>query len=58
MFCGDETLTPPGKMDRYLMNEDIAGILGTYVFENVDEVLSNEDALQLIFENKSNIKNA
>ena len=58
MFCGDETLTPPGKMDRYLMNEDIAGILGTYVFENVDEVLSNEDALQLIFENKSNIENA
>lgn len=58
VFSGDETLTPLGKMDRYLLNQDLAGVLGAYVFEDVEEVISDPSELQNIFGNQENINNA
>jgi hypothetical protein len=58
-FVGDETWesdgTINGKLDRYLLNADIAGFLGKYVFENVAEVINHSPTLQEVFENEDNV---
>jgi hypothetical protein len=58
LFCGDETLTPIGKMDKYLLNQDLAGVLGAYIFEDVEEVLSDTAELENIFGVEENMTNA
>jgi hypothetical protein len=35
VFCGDETTHLISKMDRYLSNQDIAGLFGSLVYEDV-----------------------
>ncbi len=54
MFCGDETTSPIGKMDKYLLNHDIAGLLGSLVYEDFEAVLENHGEVELIFENDNN----
>jgi hypothetical protein len=54
VFCGDETTSPIGKMDKYLLNQDIAGLLGSLVYEDVEAVLENHGEVELIFENDNN----
>jgi len=58
VFCGDETVTINGenaKLDRYLLNADIAAFLGKYVFDNTAaQVMQSEEMLDIIFENPKN----
>jgi hypothetical protein len=54
----DETVYNNGKvgcLDRYMMNADIAGFLGRYVFDSsASEVMADQDILNEIFENPKN----
>jgi hypothetical protein len=58
VFCGDETVTIKGenaKLDRYLLNADIAAFLGKYVYDHTAaQVMQSEETLDTIFENPKN----
>lgn len=58
IFSGDETQSTDGvngKLDKYLMNQDIAGFLGKYVFDSTAaQVLKSTEILDQIFENPKN----
>jgi hypothetical protein len=58
VFCGDETVTINGenaKLDRYLLNTDIAAFLGKYVYDHTAaQVMQSEETLGSIFENPKN----
>lgn len=43
-----------GKMDQYLLNEDIGGVLGKFVFDNLDEVLEDANTVSTIFGDEGN----
>lgn len=58
IFCGDDTQNPIGKMDKYLLNQDIAGVLGAYIYEDANELLTSDEDLKNIFENEANLNEA
>lgn len=58
IFCSDETLNPIAKMDKCLLNQDIAGVLGAYIFQNAADLLSSVSTLKDIFENEANLNTA
>jgi hypothetical protein len=44
-----------GKLDRYLLNADIAAFLGKYVYDHTAaQVMQSEETLDNIFENPKN----
>jgi hypothetical protein len=44
-----------GSLDRYMMNADIAGFLGRYVFDSsASELMADQQMLDEIFENSKN----
>ena len=56
-FARDETVldrsTIVGKLDRYLLNADIAGFLSEYVFDNdISEIVNDTETMNNIFENE------
>jgi hypothetical protein len=52
-FAGDETKLMGdkiiGTLDEYLLNQDIAIILKTYVFEDFESFLEDEEAIKQVF---------
>ena len=52
-FKADETKTSgdviSGKIDSYLMDEDIGGILSRFVYEDFDSVINDEETVHKIF---------
>ena len=38
-----------GKLDSYLMDEDIGGILGRFVYDDVESVISDKKTVSNIF---------
>jgi hypothetical protein len=61
-FVSDETVVVNGKIgkiDRYMLNSDIAGYVGKYVFESSpQEVLASDELMNEVFENPQNMLNA
>ena len=57
-YVGDEMVMEcgviAGKLDKYLLNADIAGLLGKYIFANVMDVVGSEETIAEIFENTAN----
>jgi hypothetical protein len=47
-FAGDQTIEN-NKLDMYLLNDDIATILGKYIFEDFNDFLNNEEAIANVF---------
>ena len=45
-------------MDKYLLNQDIAGVLGAYIYEDANELLTSDEDLKNIFENEANLNEA
>jgi hypothetical protein len=62
LFAGDETLMDQedelGKMDCYMLNKDIAGVVSKYIYENVDAVLNDPLEVANIFGDEENHSNA
>lgn len=54
VFCGDETTHLISKTDRYLSNQDIAGLFGSLIYEDVKAVLKNQEEVELIFQKENN----
>jgi hypothetical protein len=52
-FAGDETKMANdkiiGTLDEYLLNHDIASILKTYVFDDFESFLEDEEAIKQVF---------
>jgi len=55
-FAGDETKVINdkiiGTLDEYLLNQDIASILKTYIFEDFETFLEDEEAINQVFGGK------
>ena len=53
-FAGDETkmtgTSIVGTLDMYLLNQDIACLLKTYIFEDFEDFLQDEVAISLVFQ--------
>jgi hypothetical protein len=62
VFAGDETedanLEIAGTLDMYLLNRDIGGLLGTYIFEDFEGFLQDEDAVKGAFGLEANLTRA
>ena len=46
-----------GKLDSYLMDEDIGGILGRFVYDDVESVISDKKTVSNIFGSQQNRDN-
>jgi hypothetical protein len=61
-FSGDLTVLDGdvivGGLDRYLLNSDIAGYLGKYIFTALQDVANDNESIAEIFENETNRENA
>jgi hypothetical protein len=44
------------SLDEVLLNEDIGGFVGLYLFDKVNEIKDNKEFMGLIFGNKGNLK--
>ena len=62
VFGGDETQEMNDEISSmlymYLLNTDIAGLLGRYVFEELEEFLQDSDALECVFGLGTNLSHA
>jgi hypothetical protein len=47
-FAGDQTIEN-NKLDMYLLNDDIATILGKYIFEDFNDFLEDDEAIVNVF---------
>jgi hypothetical protein len=62
-FAADETKTltgntPGSTLDMYLLNQDIACILKTYIFEDFEDFLQDEVAISLVFHSNPTVNQA
>ena len=46
-----------GKLDSYLMDEDIGGILSRFVYEDFESVVNDEETVQKLFGSQKNREN-
>jgi hypothetical protein len=46
-----------GSLDEFLLDEDISGIIGTYVFNDIEIVKRNLEKMKSIFGNEENLEN-
>jgi hypothetical protein len=60
-YAGDETVckddTTVDKLDMHLLNADIAGFLGKFVFDDVNDILNDSEYKDQIYENEQNKDN-
>ena len=60
-YAGDESFSKDDNfvdnLDMHLLNADIAGFLGKYVFDDVKEVIEDEYYKNQIFADEANKKN-
>ena len=59
-FAADDTKMKggeiAGKLDDFLLNSDIAGLLGKFVFEDVKDVIDDFDTIDEIYGHENNKK--
>jgi hypothetical protein len=60
-FVNDETIMKDGKvngkLDDYLLNQDIGGVVGKYLYTNLYQVVSHTETINEIFGDDDNRKN-
>ena len=59
-YAGDESDSKEDhvvdKLDMHLLNADIAGFLGRYVFDDVNDIINDDDYKEQIYADQSNKK--
>jgi hypothetical protein len=59
-FRGDLTKTSNGKvissLDEVLLDEDIGGFVGLFLFNSVDDIKDNKEVMRDIFGNPENLE--